>query len=423
MDDRLVKLKKPKNLLDLPIEVMPTPARVFIPLQQHKGLPAIPVVKKGETVKIGSKIGEANGSVSANIHASVSGRVVDIKLHPHPNLRESWCCIIETDYANNLSQEFSDFDFYSLRPEELLNKIEEAGIVGLGGGGYPTAQKLRAAMTRELNLLLINGCESEPNLTADYRIMLEYPEKVIEGAKIIQKILDVPKMIFVFTKRYQKAAELFKKKGVQVMVFADSYPLGAERLLLKEFTKIVLPYDKLPIDAGVVVHNVNTCYAIYQAIKSGKPLIERVVTISGDAINKPKNLLVKIGTPVREIIQYCGGLRRNLKKIIFGGVMTGNAQFSLDTPVIKTTPGIVFQDTIMNEETRDCVQCGKCIDVCPVGIFPAMIYRTIRRGQFEEAPKYGLNECLECGSCAYICPAFIPLVHYFKYARLRNVAG
>lgn len=412
-------LKKEKYLLELPIEVMPVPPRVYIHFSQHKGTQAIPLVKPGDSVKIGTKIGEANTGICSSVHSSVSGKVIDIKPHPHPLLGEGLCCIIESDYSDNWEQKFIDADYQSLNQEELLLRIKQAGIVGLGGGGYPTDLKLSKAMEKKIEKLIINGCESEPNLSADYRIMMEYPVCVSEGAKIIQKIIGASEMFFVLPKVYRQASEFLKKEGVNVKIIPDKYPQGAERILIKKIAKVNLPPDKLPIDIGFMVQNVSTCYAVFQAVKYNKPLIERVVTISGNGIKESKNLLVKIGTPISDIIQYCGGSIGEIKKIIFGGVMTGNAQFSFDTPVIKTTNGIVFQNNLVEEEMIDCVHCGKCVDVCPMALLPQVIYQYIKQNDFSGAIDYGLKECIECGLCSYVCPSFIPLVHYFKYASLR----
>ncbi|MEO0206535.1 MAG: electron transport complex subunit RsxC [candidate division WOR-3 bacterium] len=418
-----INLKKQKNISDPSIEVMPVPKSVCIPFCQHQGRPAIPVVKPGDRVKIGTKIGSSNGNLSACIHSSVAGKVIDIKPYTHPTLGKALCCIIETDYSQDWEQELINVDYRSLDKQELLEKIKQAGIVGLGGGGFPTHAKLAAGTEKKMEMLIVNGCESEPNISSDYHIMLEYPACVIEGAKIVQKILNVPRVIFAISKNYEKAAKLLKKEGAEIRVVSNRFPQGAERLLIKRIFRKNVPRNGLPVDIGVIVQNVSTCYAIFQAVKYGKPLIERVITLSGNGINEPKNLLVKIGTPISDVIQFCGGLKNKVKKIILGGVMTGVAQFSLSAPVIKTTNAIVFQDSINNEEERECVRCGKCADVCPMNLVPQTIFETISQKNFDDAIEYGLNECIECGSCAYICPSYIPLVHYFKYAKFRFSNG
>ncbi len=413
-------LKKDKRILDLPIEVMPAPSKVYIHFTQHKGNPAIPIVKLGDFVKIGTRIGEPEDGISAAVHSSISGKVLEIKSYPHPILGEGLCCIIESDHSEDWEDKSTmDPDYESLDKNQLLEKIKNAGIVGLGGGGFPTDIKLLAGTGKKIELLIINCCESEPNVSSDYRILLEYTPSVVEGARLIQKILDAPRVVFALSNIYKKAGKLLKNEGVEVKILSNRYPQGSERLLVKRLVKIDLPKENLPVDYGILVQNVSTCYAVFQAAKYNKPLIERVVTISGDGINEQKNLLVRIGTPIKDIIEYCGGLKKDIKKIIFGGLMTGIAQFSLETPVIKTVNGIVFQNKIIYEEMSDCIRCGKCVDVCPVNIPPQVIYSYIKENKFNLAIAYGLNECIECGCCAYECPASIPLLHYFKYARLR----
>jgi electron transport complex protein RnfC len=230
-------------------------------------------------------------------------------------------------------------------------------------------------------------------------------------------------MIFAVSKKYKRASELLRNEGVEVKVLPNRFPQGSERLLVKTIVgKNLLP-DKLPVDIGIFVQNVSTCYALFQSVKYSKPLIERIVTVSGNGIKEPKNIVVKFGTPISDIVKFCGGLKNKVKKIVFGGVMTGIAQFSLDTPVIKTVNGIVLQESIDDEKIKECVRCGKCVDVCPMNLLPEVLFRSISHKNFNDAIAYGLNECIECGCCAYICPSFIPLVHYFKYAKTRLANG
>ncbi len=416
-------LKKQQNTMNLAIEVMPIPQKVYIPFSQHQGKPAIPVVKPGDSVRIGTVLGEPDQEISSFIHSSISGTVISVEKHPHPTLGSALCCVIESDFADNWETRFIDSDYQSLGTDELLDRIGNAGIVGLGGGAFPTEKKLRQAAEKGISLLIINGCESEPNIYADYRLMIEYPMCVIEGARMIQKIIGAPRVIFVISRSYTDAAKLFKKEGVEINIVSDRYPQGYEKMLVKKITKKDVPTDKLPIDIGCVVQNVSTCYAVFQAVKYNKPMIERVVTVSGDAINESKNLLVKMGTPISDVIQFCGGLKSAVKKVIFGGVMTGMAQFALHTPVIKSTNAIVFQKEYYNEEMKNCVCCGFCIDTCPAKLMPQVIFAKITKNLFNEAIDYGLNKCLECGSCAYVCPANIPLINYFRNAKIRTARG
>lgn len=416
-------LRKQKTLMDAGIEVMPVPKKVYIPFLQHQGKPAAPCVKPGDKVKIGAIIGKTAEGPLTYIHSSISGKVIDIRMHPHPLLGEAFSCIIESDYTENWDNEFFEIDYQSLMNQELIDRIRQAGIVGLGGGAFPTALKLSSGVEKNLNILIINGCESEPNLTVDYHIMLEYPVCVIEGARIIQKIIGAKEMIFAISKTYKKAGDLLRKEGVRVKFIPDKFPQGSERLLVKKITKRNVPLNKLPIDIGCLVQNVSTCYAVFQAVKYKKPLIERVISVSGNGINEPKNILVRIGTTVADIIQFCGGIKGKLRKIIFGGLMTGIAQFSLDTPVIKQINGIVFQTDISESVMNDCVRCAACIDVCPMNLLPNVIYYNINKNRISRAFKYGLNRCIQCGCCSYVCPANIPLAHYFQFAKMRSENG
>ncbi len=416
-------LKEKQGARDLTIEVMPAPKTVYIPFSQHKGKPAVPVVKAGDYVKIGTLIGKPAEGLSSSIHSSISGRVVSLRNHPHPMLGEDFCCIIESDFAENWEQKFINGDYQSLSKDELLERIGRAGIVGLGGGVFPIEKKLQLAAEKGISLLIINGCESEPNIYADYRLMIEYPMCVIEGARMIQKIVGAPRVIFAISRNYADAAKLFKKEGAEVKIVSGRYPQGYEKMLVKKITKKYVPADKLPIDIGYLVHNVSTCYTVFQAVKYNKPMFERVVTVSGDAIKESKNVLVRIGTPISDVIQFCGGLKSNVKRIIFGGLMTGMTQFSLFTPIIKSTNAIVFQAEYQRAITGTCVRCGKCSDVCPVKLIPQVMFEWITRNLISKAIRYGLDECIECGCCAYIYPANIPLVSYFKSAKLRTAVN
>jgi len=400
------------------IEAMPLPKRVYIPFSQHTGKPARPLVEKGAEVKVGTKIGEADGFISSPVHSSISGKVVDIKRHPHPVVGESLCCIIESDNQDEWEQGVKVKQNYeSLTREELLQIIKDAGIVGLGGAAFPTYVKLSPPKEKKIDTLIINGCECEPMLTADHRLILEYPMGIIEGARIFQRILDAPRLIFAVEDNKLDAAQILKKEGVEVVILKTKYPQGAEKQLIKAVLNREVPRGGLPMDVGCVVQNVGTAYAAFQAAKYRKPLIDRVVTVTGDGVKEPKNLLVRIGTRAIDVINHCGGYTNPPKKIIFGGPMMGIAQFSEEVPVIKGTSGIIVWTSSPTFQEGPCVRCASCIDVCPMGLMPTEIYKFVQNRNFQEAEKFGALDCIECGCCAFSCPAKIPLVHYIKFGK------
>jgi len=400
------------------IEVMPSPKRVYIHFSQHTGKPARPLVQKDDVVKIGAKIGEDTGFISASIHASISGRVLSIGNSPHPVLGSSLCCVIESTDGEEWEAGIKEkYDYENLPKEELIQIIKDAGIVGLGGAAFPTHVKLSPPPEKPIDTLIINGCECEPMLTADHRLMLEYPIGIIEGAKIFQKILGARDLIFGMEDNKKDAAETLEKERVVVRVLKTKYPQGAEKQLIKALLNRKVPRGGLPMDVGCVVHNVGTCYAAFQAAKFRKPLIDRVITVSGDGVKEPKNLLVRIGTPVLDVINFCGGYVGQPKKIVFGGPMMGIAQFSEDVPIIKGTSGILIWKDVKTEEEGPCVRCANCVDACPMGLMPTEIYKFVNNKDFKQAKEYGVLDCIECGCCAFVCPANIPLVHYLKYGK------
>ncbi len=400
------------------IEAMPLPKRVYIPFSQHTGKPALPLVKKGDEVKVGTKIGEADGFISSSVHSSISGTVVDIKKYPHPVVGESLCCIIESNNQDEWEQGVKVKQNYeSLSRKELIEIIKEAGIVGLGGAAFPTYVKLSPPEGKKIDTIIINGCECEPMLTADHRLILEYPIGIIEGAGLFQRVLDAPRLIFAIENNKLDAADVLKKEGVEVVILKTKYPQGAEKQLIKAVLNREVPRGGLPMDVGCVVQNVGTAYAAFQAAKYRKPLIDRVVTVTGDGIKEPKNLLVRIGTRAIDVINHCGGYTNPPKKIIFGGPMMGIAQFTDEVPVIKGTSGIIVRARAQTFPEGPCVRCASCIDVCPMGLMPTEIYKFVKNRRFKTAKEFGALDCIECGCCAYSCPARIPLVHYIKYGK------
>jgi len=404
-----------KNTKSLGIELMPVPKMLYIHFSQHTGRPARPLVKKGDLVKIGTKIGDVDGKISASVHSSISGKVVDITNYPHPGLGTSRCCVIEAADTQEWEEGIGEERNYeNLTKEELINIIKEAGIVGLGGAAFPTWVKL--SPTKPIDTLIINGCECEPMLSADHRLIVEYSKEIVEGARLFQKILGSKSLIFGIENNKRDAAAILKKAGMIVKTLKTKYPQGAEKQLIKAITNREVPTGGLPMDIGCVVQNVGTCYSAYQALRFYKPLIERVVTVTGNGVKNPKNLLVRIGTPALDVINFCGGEGKP-QKLIFGGPMMGIAQYTDSVPVIKGTSGIIVLLDAEEPEEGTCVRCARCVDVCPMGLVPCEIYKFVKNKRFTQANEYGILDCIECGCCAYSCPAKIRLVHYLKYGK------
>jgi electron transport complex protein RnfC len=333
------------------------------------------------------------------------------------------CCSIESDHSEDWEEHIKEHHEYEhCSGDELLEWIREAGVVGLGGGAFPTHVKLSIARAKAVETLIINGCESEPLLTADHRLMLEYSMSIIEGAHIVQSIIKAKALVFAIERNKKDAAELLKGEKVVVKQLRTMYPQGSEKQLVKVLMNREVPRGGMPVDVGCAVLNVATCHAILQAVKFRKPLIDRVVTVTGD-VREPKNVLVRIGTPIRDVIDFCGGHEGTPKKILLGGPMMGRAQFSDTVPIVKGTTGIVVQDTIAYEHERACVRCSFCIDTCPMGLMPSELYAFIKHRRFGRARDYGLEECIECGCCDYVCPSRIPLVHYLKFGKSELLAN
>ncbi len=405
------------------IETLPLPGRVFIPLSQHIGAPAEPIVKKGDSVRAGQKIAESKGFVSAPVHSSVSGKVSAIKKHPHPVSGSAEAVIIDRqdDDWEDLS---ADSSRAGLPPEEIINIIREAGIVGLGGACFPTAVKLSPPEHARIDTLIINGAECEPYLTSDYRLMLEHAPGIIAGARILMGVLKAERCIVALEDNKPLAAAELKKAGdadIEVIILGAKYPQGGEKQLIQAILKREVPSGGLPLDAGVVVDNAGTALAVKEAVLDGKPLVERVVTVTGENIKSPRNLKVRLGTPFADLIAYCGGLKSAGGKLISGGPMMGMAQYSIEAPVIKGTSGLLAlpREKTSPEKEFNCIRCGSCADVCPIGLVPSDLARLSRKAVWDELASSGLNDCIECGCCSYSCPAGIPIVHYIKYAKAR----
>jgi len=397
------------------------PKKVVIPLQQHIGAICEPLVKVGDHVKKYQKIGESKSFVSAPVHASVSGKVTEIKEYPHPLGKKILSIVIESDGKDEEIAE-KPMGIEKLSKEQLLEIIKEAGIVGLGGATFPTHIKLSPPKEKRINTLIINGAECEPYLTTDHRVMLEFPDQIIKGIKLIMRITGVKRTFIGIENNKKDAIQILEKKNnnsdIKIIPLKTKYPQGAEKILIKSIIKKEVPSGGLPMDIGVIVHNVGTVKAIYDAVYENKPLIERVITVTG-AVKEPKNILVRIGTPVKDIIQQCSGYLGEPKKLIIGGPMMGLAQHTDEVPIIKGTSGILVQNkqTINTEEESYCIKCGRCVDVCPINLMPTLIAKYAEKEKFDLAKEYGALDCFECGCCAYVCPSKIPLVQQIKIAK------
>jgi electron transport complex protein RnfC len=410
-----------------PIEILPLPEFVVIPVQQHLGAPAEPIVNVGDEVKTGDKICEAKGFVSVPSHASVSGKVKAIEKRPHPVGGDVLSIVIESDGKDELAPSIAPIANYLAQDvEEMKKKIQQAGLAGMGGAAFPTHVKLSPPANKPIDTFILNGAECEPYLTADHRLMLERPNEILEGVRIIMKILGCKTGYIGIEKNKPDAIalmqQLVNKSGekLKVIPLHVKYPQGAEKQLIKAITNRRVPAGGLPMDVGCLVHNVGTAKAVYDAIASNKPLYERVVTVSGKVINKTKNLLVRIGTPFQNLIDFCGGITEDTIKIINGGPMMGIAQYTLDVPVTKGTSGILAltKTEAKLPEPEPCIRCARCVDACPMNLMPNVLSRVIEYKKFDEAYKMGVLDCIECGSCAFVCPSKIRHVHYLKFGKL-----
>ena len=422
----------PKNkeiTKDKAIEVLPAPKEAIIPLSQHIGAPCEPVVAKGDEVRIGQVVGQAKGFVSTPVHASISGKVKAVDLRPHPVSGKGLAVIIESDEKDEWVELEVRENWQGLSCDEIKGFILNGGLVGLGGATFPTHVKLSPPEGKPIDTVILNGAECEPYLTADYRTMLENPEEVITGLKIVMKVLGAGKGYIGIEDDKPKAIELLKKKvageaNIEAVGLHAKYPQGAEKQLIKVILNREVSSGGLPLDVGVVVQNVGTAVAITQAVTKSRPIIDRVATVTG-GVKEPKNLLVRIGTPLREAIEFCGGFDGPPGKVIMGGPMMGIAQYTLDVPAIKGTSGILVlrEDQVKISKVEPCIRCGKCVDVCSMSLMPSIIAQFAEKGRFKEAEEMDVLDCIECGCCSYVCPAQRPLIHFIKSAKAEIMAA
>lgn len=418
-----------KLTADLAIEVMPVPDELEIILGQHIGAPCTPTVEKRAEVQEGDMIGEVKKGLGVPLHAPVGGKIKSFGMSAHPMRVSAPSITIQTD-KEAAARTYSINDWSQLDSKELLAKVHGAGIIGIGGAGFPSHVKLSPPPSNPIDTLILNGAECEPYITADHRQMLERSADIVEGAKIILKILGISKcFIGIENNKPDAIAAMTEaaKNGttadftISVQPLQVKYPQGSEKQLIQSITGRKVPGFALPSAVGVVVHNVSTTAAIYDAVVLEKPLYEKVMTISGKGIKRPANLRVKVGTKISDIVEYLGGVTPGLSKIIMGGPMMGFAVSSLDIPVTKTTSSVLFlaEDEIDNTPHSQCIRCGWCLDVCPMGLEPKEIAIHVEAGRPEDTKQFGVFECFECGCCAYVCPAKRPLVQFIRLAKMK----
>ncbi len=410
---------------DKPIERVPFMDELVLPLSQHLGSPSRPVVSVGDYVYRGQLIAEADGFVSANLHASATGTVTAIELRNHPSGRVVDSIVLTPDRVSpqTLYNERS-IDWSCLEPSEIVGEIGKGGFVGLGGAAFPTHVKLTAPEGKHVRFFLVNAVECEPYLNSDYRALLERYESIFLGIRVVLKALGAEIAYVGVEMNKLDAIELLREKmpadlPCEVVPLETKYPQGAEKMLTEAVLDLEIPSGRLPIDVQVIVNNVGTVSGIGEYFQYGQPLIERIVTVTGPGIRRPANLLVPIGTKLSDVVAYCGGMHDNVRQVLFGGPMMGSAQRFLDVPVMKGTSGILFLTDyeVFPREEYPCIKCQRCVDACPVFLNPSRLGSLAKARLYDDMMDWHIMDCMECGSCSYVCPSNIPLVQRFRVAK------
>ena len=414
-----------------PITVAPLPDRVVVPLSQHIGAPATPCVAKGDHVKVGQLIGQSSGFVSANVHSPISGVVTAVDSLPDGAGLRKPAIVIEREgdeWLETIDRSDALIQSCHLTPKEIIDKIAAAGLVGMGGATFPAHVKLSIPAGQKAECLIINGVECEPYLTSDYRTMLERGSEVLVGVQILCKALDVNKAYIGIEDNKPGAISHLTTLAagyphIEIVPLRTKYPQGGEKQLIQAITGKAVPSGGLPIHVGVVVQNIGTALAVYEAVQKNKPLIERVVTVTGKTLRDPSNFMVRIGTPISSLIDLCGGMPQDALKVINGGPMMGRALANIDAPVTKGTSGIVIMRNRESLRTpaSSCIKCAKCVGVCPMGLEPYLLNKLTRLKRFDDLEPLRITDCIECGSCAYTCPASIPLLDYIRVGKAETM--
>ena len=403
------------------------PKSVLIPVTQHLGAPAQVLVNKGDHVKAGQKIAQAGGFVSAHVHSPVSGTVKKTDLLPDASGYPRQGIFIEVEgdeWEEGIDTGDDLVDAFITDSKVIIGKIHEAGVVGMGGATFPTHVKLTPPQGMKADILIINGVECEPYLTSDHRLMLEKGREILVGIRILMYALQVKKAFIGIENNKEDAVGHFRRlmagdPSVEVVALKVKYPQGGEKQLIQAITGREVPSGALPVSVGAVVNNVGTAFAVYEAVQKNKPLVERVVTVTGKSVKEPGNFLVRVGTPVRDLIEAAGGLPEDTGKIICGGPMMGRAIASLETPVTKGTSGLLLvpENESARKPVQTCIRCGRCLTVCPMGLEPYLLMTVAEKRRWEQAEEYHVMDCIECGSCSYTCPANRPLLDYIRLGK------
>jgi len=403
----------------LAVEVLPLSTRFVVPVSQHLGAPGKPLVEKGQAVAKGQPLSEPAGFVSVPVHAPTSGVVKSVKDFPHPMGTAQTAIEIEADGEDRLWEGVAPVgEWRNMGADDLRAAIRAAGVCGMGGATFPTHVKLSPPAEKPIDVFILNGAECEPYLTSDHRVMVERPADVMEGVGLMMSVLGVVKAAVGVESNKPEALRKACPPDLDVdfALLETKYPQGSEKHLIYALTGREVPAGGLPMDVGVVVQNVGTAVACLEAVRDGLPMIERVVTVTGPAVKQPRNLLVRVGAPLQDVLDFCGGLTDDVGKVIYGGPMMGVGQHSLDVPVIKGTSGVLClrERDVALFEGGPCIRCGSCVDVCPMGLVPSALGLHAERERFADLGGLHVADCIECGSCAYVCPAHRPLVQHIR---------